>query len=138
MLMLAIFMIVTMAAIAVYLLTISTGQVQAGIQDEQGARAYQAARAGIEWGAYRLLHDTSCADQDLIYPVGPNDGLKGFRAEVKCTLVGTETEGTTVLNVYLIAVTACNNGVSACTPRSVSPPGSPVYVERQLQLSINR
>lgn len=133
--MLAIFMIVTMAAIAVYLLTISTGQVQAGIQDERGARAYQAARTGIEWGAYRLLHDTSCADQDLVYT---NAGLAGFRAEVRCTLVGTETEGTTVLNVYLIAVTACSNGVSACTPRSVSPPGSPVYVERQLQLSITR
>ena len=135
MLMLAIFMIVTMAAIAVYLLTISTGQVQAGIQDEQGVRAYQAARAGIEWGAYRLLHDNSCADQDLVYT---NAGLTGFRAEVRCTLVGTETDGTTVLNVYLIAATACNSGNVACTPRSVSPPGSPVYVERQLQLSIYR
>lgn len=138
MLMLAIFMIVTMAAIAVYLLTISTGQVQAGIQDEQGVRAYQAARAGIEWGAYRLLHDNSCADQDLVYPIA-NDGLKGFRAEVKCTLVATETDGTPpALNVYLIAVTACNNGVSACTPRNISPPAGPTYVERQLQLSITR
>ena len=134
MLMMAIFMIVTMAAIALYLLTVSTAQVHATTQDEQGARALQAAKAGIEWGAYRLLHDSSCAGQNLVY--GP--ALTGFRAEVTCTPVGTETDGTTNLNVYLIAVTACNNGVANCTPRSISPPGSPAYVERQLQLSITR
>ena len=42
-LMLAVFMIVTLAAIGVYLVTVSTGQTQAVSQDEQGVRAYQAA-----------------------------------------------------------------------------------------------
>lgn len=51
----ALFIIVTLAAIGTYLLTVSTGQVAAATQDEQGARAYQAARAGIEWGAYQVL-----------------------------------------------------------------------------------
>ena len=52
-LVLAIFMIISLAAIGVYLVTISTTQVEAGVQDEQGARAYQAARAGIDWGRTR-------------------------------------------------------------------------------------
>ena len=60
-LMLALFMIVSLAAIGVYLLTVATGQLEAGIQDEQGARAYQAARAGLEWGAYQVLRNPGFA-----------------------------------------------------------------------------
>ena len=136
MLMMAIFMIVTMAAIAIYLLTISTAQVHATTQDEQGTKAYQAARAGIEWGAYRLLHDNSCpvGAQNIVFTAA----LVNFRAEVTCTLVGTETDGTANLNMYLLAVTACNNGNSACTPRNLGTPAGPQYVERQLQLSVYR
>ena len=46
-LILAIFMIVTLAAVGVYLVTVSTGQVQAVAQDVNATRAYRAARAGL-------------------------------------------------------------------------------------------
>ena len=126
-LMMAVFMIVTLAAIGVYLLTISTGQLEAATQDEQGARAYQAARTGVDWGAFQLLRNSSCtASQTLSL----TQGLSGFYAEVACQQVGTETEGTTPVTVYRITVTGCNN--SPCAPASVGP----TYVERQLQLTI--
>ena len=54
-LVLAVFMLVMLAAISAYLLTISNLQVQTGVQDELGARAYQSARTGIDWGAYQIL-----------------------------------------------------------------------------------
>ena len=54
-LVLAVFMLVMLASIAAYLLTISNLQVQTAAQDELGARAYQSARTGIDWGAYQIL-----------------------------------------------------------------------------------
>lgn len=134
-LMMAVFMIVTLAAIAVYVLTISTGQVNATTQDEQSARAYQAARAGVDWAAYRLLHDSSCASQTLTFTPA---SLSAFQAEVTCTpLPGMpETEGTTTFTVYRITVTGCN--ANPCTPATITTPGAATYVERQLQLTITK
>src|SRR5260221_10199354 len=54
-LMAALFLIVTFAAIGLYLVTISTGTVEAATQGEQGARAYQGARTGIDWAAFQVL-----------------------------------------------------------------------------------
>ena len=51
----AIFLLVVIAALGTFAVTISTTQHMGAAQDVMGARAYQAARAGIEWGAYRLL-----------------------------------------------------------------------------------
>lgn len=122
----ALFIIVTLAAIATYLLTISTGQLEAGIQDEQGARAYQAARTGIDWGAFQVLRNTSCvASQTLTLP-------QGFWSKVDCSLKATENEAGIPINVYLITATGCNR--NACGPANIEP----TYVERQLQLTVTR
>ncbi|MGA8004547.1 MAG: hypothetical protein WCA17_00450, partial [Burkholderiales bacterium] len=40
-----------------YLLTVSTLQQETSAADEMGARAYQAAHSGIDWGLYELLRD---------------------------------------------------------------------------------
>lgn len=51
----AIFILVVLAALAVGI-TLLTTQSQTGlVQDLLGSRAYQAARAGLDWGAYRVL-----------------------------------------------------------------------------------
>jgi len=134
--MLALFMIVSLAAIGVYLLTVSTGQLEAGIQDEQGARAYQAARTGIDWGAYQMLRNsgsafaTDCANGGIAnsQTLTLSQGLTGFYAEVSCLRVGNETEGAATVSAYLLTSTGCN----------ASPCGTlgPTYVERQLQLTL--
>ncbi len=134
-LILAVFMLVSLAAIGAYLLTISTGQVEAGVQDEQGVRAYQSARAGIEWGAFQVLRNPggSFATANCNAAGTPSEvialsgGLSGFRVEVSCQVFGPETEGTSSVTVYRLTATGCNN----------NPCGSglgPTYVERQLQL----
>lgn len=130
-LMMAIFVLVTLAAIGTYLLTISTGQLEAAIQDEQGARAYQAARSGIDWGAYQQLRNASCLApiQSLVFT---QPGLAGFRAEVTCVLLVTETEGTTPVNVFRITATGCNR--NPCGAANVDA----TYVERQLELILTQ
>lgn len=121
-LVLALFLIVSLAGIAAYLLTVTNVQVETGVMDEQAARAYQAARAGLDWGAYRVLRNGIC-------PAGPTTiALFGFNAEVTCTPIGTESEGGSPVNMYRIVSTGCN----------ASPCGTPAagYVERQLQLTV--
>jgi len=129
-LMLAVFMIVTLAAIGLYLVTISTGQIQAVSQDEQSVRAYQAARTGIDWGAFKVLRSPPCTSQTLTLTAAE---LNGFFAEVSCQqllpLAG-EIEGATTVKVYRIISTGCN--ASPCSPATPDQ----TYVERQLQLTL--
>jgi MSHA biogenesis protein MshP len=127
-LMLALFLIVLLGVIAAYLITTSNVQVESGALDEQGARAYQAARAGLDWGAYQVLRNGTCppGTTTLAFPA---DHLSGFRAEVSCTAFGAESEGGNVVNTYRIVSTGCNLG----------PCGGalgPGYVERQLHLTL--
>ena len=53
----AIFILVVLAALGAFILNISTSQHIGSALDVQGIRAYQAARAGIEWGLYRVKRD---------------------------------------------------------------------------------
>ena len=136
-LILAIFLIVTLAAIGLYLVTISTGQLHAVSQDEQGTRAYQAARAGLEWGTYQRLINSSCAASTPL--TFSNAGLSGLCAVVTCspvTPVGGETEGAVTVNVYSIVSTACNATPCNATACPAASPTGPTYVERQLQTTI--
>ena len=124
--MMAVFMIVTLAAIGLYLLTVSAVQAEATSQDEQGARAYQAARTGIEWGAFQLLRNGSCPATQLLTL------QQGFFATVTCVTVGVENEGAISVNVHLITATGCNR--TACGPTNTGA----TYVERQLELTLTR
>jgi len=137
-LILAVFLIVTLAAVGAYMLTVSNVQVETGVMDEQGARAYQAARAGIEWGAYQVLQNaggtfatTNCvagtggAAQD----VAPS-ALAPLHAQVTCQVFGPETEAGSPVRTYRITSTGCNQANCSAAP------SGPTSVNRQLQLTV--
>ena len=126
-LMAALFILVTLTAIGTYLLTISAGQVAAGTQDEQGGRAYQAARAGIEWGAYQVLVVSDACPAGLQV----RNLANSFRAEVTCSS-RMETEGSRQITGYTITSTGCN--AAGCG--AANPPA--IYVERRLQLTLSK
>ena len=50
----AIFLLVVIAALGTFAVTLSTAQHQSQILDIMGARGYQAALAGIEWASYNV------------------------------------------------------------------------------------
>ena len=137
----ALFILVVLSAIAVYLLTISTGQVVAVTQDEQATRAYQAARAGLEWGAFQVLRNSSGTFAATTCPaagsttlalgtLGAPAGAATFSATVECSRT-VESEGGVNVGIYLLKATGCNNPSPNC-PGAVNA----AYVERQLQLTI--
>ena len=124
----AIFLIVVLAALGAFLVTVTGLQHSSSALDIQGARAYQAARAGIEWGAYRALQDNSCAAGTF----SPGGTLADFTVAVTCTAIPysdiTPSSGT----IYSIIALACN--------RPVCPAAMPGqnYVERELQATLDR
>lgn len=129
----AIFLLVVIAALGVFSVTLFTTQQQSAALDVTGARAYQAARAGIEWGAYQVLPNsaipggfaTSCragATSQAVAPL-PNT-LAGFGVNVQCVST-SHSEASAIVTIYQLTSTATRG-----------TPAAPDYVERQMQATI--
>lgn len=128
----AIFLLVVLAGLGAAMVQLSTMQHTSSALDVQGTRAYQAARAGIEWGLYRQLNPpvVPClAATSFALPAG--SALEGFTVTVSCQLTTTGP-----VNRWQIRSVACNQPVAA-------PPGPPScpngngdanYVQREMQV----
>ncbi|HXU92161.1 MAG TPA: hypothetical protein VFP33_00745 [Gallionella sp.] len=121
----AIFLLVVVAALGAFAVTISTTQNQSQSMDLMGSRAYQAARAGIEWAAFNVANGpvpwAGCPAAPGA-PVAMDGNLAVFTVTVTCVSAPFVEGGATVW-VYDVTSTAVVTG---------AVPGSPDYVERQL------
>jgi MSHA biogenesis protein MshP len=126
----AIFILVILAALGAFIVNISTNQQIGSALDVQGVRAYQAARAGIEWGLYRQLQGASCSGATSFSPAAST--LSGFTVTVVCTARAPTSGSPTI---YTIQSTACSEP-DAAEPRcpNTSTPGS-LYIERRLEVA---
>lgn len=117
----AIFLLTVLAALGAFMLTFSNAQQLTSAQDLQGAKAYQAARTGIEWGAYQALHG-SCAGSAAITVGG---WLAGLAVTVQCVSYGPYTEGGNTISIYDITSTATQGAG-----------GTLGAIERQLKVTV--
>ena len=119
----AIFILVVLAVLGAFMVNVSTNQHIGSALDVQGVRAYQTARAGIEWGLYQQLINSSCVASSSFTPTATT--LTSFKVTVTCT--ATTNGGPTV---YTITSTACNDmgGCPSASPNSL-------YVERRLDVT---
>jgi MSHA biogenesis protein MshP len=107
----AIFIVVVLAALAAALVTVATLQHSGTGLDVQGVRAYEAARAGVEWGMYRVLDPDAAPSASLPScwaggaSVTPGGSLAGFSVTATCTQT-TTTELGRDIGVYAIVATA--------------------------------
>jgi len=129
----AIFLLVVIAALGAFSLTLSSTQLQSAALDVQGSRAYQAARAGIEWGAFQVRQAPAAAFAASCRAGGTAQAfaagalantLAPFTVNVGCVSVSAVEGGATIW-IYTITSTATRG-----------TPGGPDYVERQLQVKI--
>lgn len=141
----AIFILVVLAALGAFIVNVSTTQQITTAQDTQGARAYQAARAGIEWGLYQVLdpaNATVVAPGAATWPNLPECPaatilpVEGFNVQVACTRYPTtatpndvyrENGSVRAIRVYELTATA-----------STGTPGTAGYIERQLQARVSK
>ena len=103
----AIFILVALAALALAI-TVLTTQTQTGqARDMQGSRAYQAARAGLDWGAYLVL-DPSNATATSGAAALPNcPGAAGScpaAASPTSSAMPTSAFGSTVLSGFAVTL----------------------------------
>lgn len=128
----AIFLLVVLAGLGAAMVTIfSSQQISSGL-DAQGARAYQAARAGIEWGVYQALHNSSCNETGPVaVAMPPNTSLSDFTVSVTCTKIGDASDP---LVRYIIKSAACwePGGDGTCTNAS----NHRDYVARRLEVEL--
>jgi len=137
----AVFLLVVLAALVAYLMTVSTTSQAASAADFNSARAYQAARAGAEWGAFKLLQvpgdaftttcngGTSTSDRTFLSTLT----LTGYTATVTCTSVSL-TEGAAAVKAYRIVSNGCNQPSGTSCPNTAAT--SATYVERQVTLMV--
>lgn len=118
----AIFLLVVIAALGTFAVTLSTSQQQSAALDVLGSRAYQAARAGIEWGAYQALQNNSCTNTTTLAAM-PNT-LANFNVTVDCTS-SAASEASATVTMYQLTSTAKQGATT-----------TPNYVERQMSVTI--
>ena len=121
----AIFILVVLAVLGAFMVNVSTNQHMGSALDVQGVRAYQTARAGLEWGLYQQLINSSCAASSSFTPAAST--LSSFTVTVSCVATPGSSGAPTV---YTITSTACND-VGGCP--SASP--NSLYVERRLDVT---
>lgn len=112
----AIFLLVVLAALGTFMVTMGGVQTRTGLLALQGARAYHAARSGIEWGIYEDLNGGACSTG--IFAVGD------FTVTVSCA-EDSYTEGGSSYKVYRIIALA-----------EFGSYGSPDYVSRRLEAKV--
>lgn len=156
----AIFILVVLAALGAFVVSVSTTQQVGSALDVQGVRAYQAARAGLERGLYLVLRDSQFANNTATQtanqltaassctstnPAAPTVASFQPTATTLSTFVITVTCYAMHDNVnmgpwvYRIEATACNQPVTGWGAATVACPNTSnpgtLYVERRLDVS---
>ncbi|MCD2516497.1 agglutinin biogenesis protein MshP [Massilia sp. G4R7] len=131
----AVFLLIVLAGIGVAAVRIFTAQQVTSSLDLDGARAYQAARAGIEWGLFQQLRNSNCASRTFAMPA--DSVLANFTVSVTCTPVpgpadsSGNSANTTRWRIESIACNQPKNG--ACT---TTPVAHPDFVQRRLEVQV--
>ena len=81
----AIFILLLFAALAAFMASlVSTAHITSA-QDVQGARAYQAAQAGVEWGLFQLDPNGDAAALPTCFAATVLTAIPGYSVSVACT-----------------------------------------------------
>lgn len=134
----AIFLLIVLASLGAYMVTIGGTNRATSSATLQGARAFQAARSGIDWAIYII---TNAADQTAARNAcnnAANDidgntftlnvaGLNGFTVSTTCNHTDHDQQGMDNVTVYTIESTATSGGVY----------GSADFVQRRISATIS-
>lgn len=137
-----IFILVVLAALGAAMASMSLRQQLGSASEIEAARAYQTARAGLEWAAWQVLRNPAppaaapaCFGTTSFSPAG----LAAYTVTVSCTRTpgsGTVSDGATALAFFQLVATACNAPSGGACPATGTP--RPTYVERQLSWTVSR
>lgn len=123
----AIFLVVIVASIGAYMVTIGQTQQQTTALSVLGTRGMNAAASGLEWGIQRAVQAAAagldCSPGTVNFNLNATT-LNNFNVVVGCSVQSFE-EGTTMYNVYTLTSTANMNVF-----------GNPDFISRTLRASV--
>lgn len=135
----AIFLLVVLAGLVVAVVSLSTTQQTSSARDVLGARAYLAARAGIEWALYNGLRGNLANTPDVnlncpqpasaanTFAMPAGTTLSTFSVTISCGTASSPGKH------FLIRSTACNGpGPNGCP--NLAP--GPDYVQRMVEVQL--
>ncbi|MDD4911377.1 MAG: hypothetical protein PHP57_03720 [Sideroxydans sp.] len=130
----AIFLLVVLSFLGVAMVSFSTVQHQSEMMDVMGARAYQAARAGVEWSVHNVTQmptGTRWAGCEAASPARTfaanelaGETLSAFTVRVNCSSASF-VEGTSTVWVYAVSSVA-----------TMGIPNDQSYVERVINVKL--
>lgn len=133
----AVVVLVVLAALAAAIVSFGTTQQLDAAADVLGARAWNAARTGTEWGLYQALRKNTCNATATTLDLSADTG---FWVSVSCVASASYREGEIesspgtftprTVTLYRIEATACNS--ATCPDASAAT--TPGYVERKRQI----
>ena len=118
-----IFVITILALAVVFIQRISNVAVATNNLAMQGARAWQAAQAGAEWGVYQVTNG-GCPAASSSFSLS-EQSLIGFQITVTCSSNSYSESGNTI-TIYSLDVLATSGTLGV----------SPDYVSRKITLSV--
>ena len=135
----AIFLLVVVVSLGALMMTFFSVQQQSSALDVLGARAYQASRAGIEWGAFKITKSqvagsafaSACQGGPTTSNLSmANTPLAQYTLVVSCAATSHVENASPASTVWAYNITASASGIGGTTP------GNPDYVERVTQATI--
>lgn len=131
----AIFLVTVLAMLGAFVVSVAGFQQKSSQLDIQGARATQAARAGIEWGAYQVLRGANVPPAGCFAATNltfAGTSMSGFTTTVSCNRT-SHTELVTTFTTDQIVAVACN------APPCPNPaPAIADYIERQISTIVGQ
>ncbi|MGL4317272.1 MAG: hypothetical protein ACRCTL_11750 [Pseudomonas sp.] len=121
----AMFLIIIVALVIAAMARLSANQHGTSSLAIQQARAYQAARAGLEWGITQAFNAGTCAAGTPSLAAG---NLSDFSVTVACSSTGYSDDDGSAVQIFRFTATAQNG----------TPANRPDYAYRQLTATVER
>lgn len=132
----AVFLLVVLGGLAVWLMRLTELTHAQDALEIEGARAYQAAQAGIETGVFSASQSgNTCMQVAQTVTFASGTALARFTTSVTCSS-STASEAGATLNFFQITSVACNQPASGVCPNP--SPTAPEYVERHLRATVQQ
>ena len=103
----ALFLLIVVALLSVYLVTFRNVQQSTVFYAQQGARAMQAAHAGIEWGIYESVVNGNCIANPPFTASG--NTLSAYNITVNCTSSAHDEAGVPIITYVLTSSAQTGN-----------------------------
>jgi len=133
----AIAILVILAGLAAFIVSVVVLRSQSTGLDSLGTRAYLAARAGVEWNMYWVNHPAAppfTCPGGVFGTLNNGNGLGGMLADftvtVTCQTTTTATEAGNTIRIHQIVAVACNIPTGGACPNNATTNTS--YVERKI------